>query len=293
MAVPTFTMRQLLEAGVHFGHNTRRWNPKMEPFIFGVRNGIHIIDLQQTVPMLYAALNAARAVASEGGRVLFVGTKRAASEIVAESARKCGQYYVNQRWLGGMLTNWTTISQSIKTLRELEEQLSGESALGLTKKETLQLTRKRDKLEMALGGIKEMGGRPDLVVVIDTNKEDIAIKEAKKLGIPVVGVCDTNSDPADIDIPIPGNDDAMRAIQLYCDLFAGAVIDGLQQDMAAAGIDIGEAEAPPAETVVAEAPAAAAPVVEAVAAEPAVAAAEAAPVAAAEAPAETPAEPTA
>jgi small subunit ribosomal protein S2 len=286
-------MRQLLEAGVHFGHNTRRWNPKMEPFIFGVRNGIHIIDLQQTVPMLYAALNAARAVASEGGRVLFVGTKRAASEIVAESARKCGQYYVNQRWLGGMLTNWTTISQSIKTLRELEEQLSGESALGLTKKETLQLTRKRDKLEMALGGIKEMGGRPDLVVVIDTNKEDIAIKEAKKLGIPVVGVCDTNSDPADIDIPIPGNDDAMRAIQLYCDLFAGAVIDGLQQDMAAAGIDIGEAEAPPAETVVAEAPAAAAPVVEAVASEPAVAAAEAAPVAAAEAPAETPAEPTA
>jgi small subunit ribosomal protein S2 len=295
MAVPTFTMRQLLEAGVHFGHNTRRWNPKMEPFIFGVRNGIHIIDLQQSVPMLYAALNAARAVASEGGRVLFVGTKRAASEIVAESARKCGQYYVNQRWLGGMLTNWTTISQSIKTLRELEEQLSGESALGLTKKETLQLTRKRDKLEMALGGIKEMGGRPDLVVVIDTNKEDIAIKEAKKLGIPVVGVCDTNSDPSDIDMPIPGNDDAMRAIQLYCDLFAGAVIDGLQQDMAAAGIDIGEAEAPPVE-VVAEAPAAEAPAAESapaaeVAAEPAVAAAEVAPAAAA--PAEAPAEPTA
>lgn len=277
MAVPTFTMRQLLEAGVHFGHNTRRWNPKMEPFIFGVRNGIHIIDLQQSVPMLYAALNAARNVASEGGRVLFVGTKRAASDIVADAARKCGQYYVNQRWLGGMLTNWTTISQSIKTLRELEEQLSGESALGLTKKETLQLTRKRDKLEMALGGIKEMGGRPDLVVIIDTNKEDIAIKEAKKLGIPVVGVCDTNSDPSDIDMPIPGNDDAMRAIQLYCDLFAGAVIDGLQQDMAAAGIDIGAAEAPPVEAVVAEAPA------EEAAAEPAVAAAEAAP---AEAPAE-------
>ncbi len=283
MAVPTFTMRQLLEAGVHFGHNTRRWNPKMEPFIFGVRNGIHIIDLQQSVPMLYAALNAARSVASEGGRVLFVGTKRAASDIVAESARKCGQYYVNQRWLGGMLTNWTTISQSIKTLKELEEQLSGESALGLTKKETLQLTRKRDKLEMALGGIKEMGGRPDLVVIIDTNKEDIAIKEAKKLGIPVVGVCDTNSDPSDIDMPIPGNDDAMRAIHLYCDLFAGAVIDGLQQDMAAAGVDIGEAEAPPAEAAVAEEPAAEAAV------EPAVAAAEAAP--AAEAPAEVPAEP--
>ena len=279
MAVPTFTMRQLLEAGVHFGHHTRRWNPKMEPFIFGVRNGIHIIDLQQTVPMLYAALNAARSVASEGGRVLFVGTKRAASDIVAESARKCGQYYVNQRWLGGMLTNWTTISQSIKTLRELDEQLADEAALGLTKKEQLNLTRRRDKLEMALGGIKEMGGRPDLVVVIDTNKEDIAIKEAKKLGIPVVGVVDSNSNPTDIDMPIPGNDDAMRAIQLYCDLFAGAVIDGLQQDMAAAGVDIGAAEAPPVEAAVAEAPAEA----------PAEAAAEAAPEAPAEAASETPA----
>ena len=279
MAVPTFTMRQLLEAGVHFGHNTRRWNPKMEPFIFGVRNGIHIIDLQQTVPMLYAAVNAARSVASEGGRVLFVGTKRAASDIVAESARKCGQYYVNQRWLGGMLTNWTTISQSIKTLRELDEQLADEAALGLTKKEQLNLTRRRDKLEMALGGIKEMGGRPDLVVVIDTNKEDIAIKEAKKLGIPVVGVVDSNSNPTDIDMPIPGNDDAMRAIQLYCDLFAGAVIDGLQQDMAAAGVDIGAAEAPPVEAAVAEAPAEA----------PAEAAAEAAPEAPAEAAPETPA----
>ncbi|MEL0144482.1 MAG: 30S ribosomal protein S2, partial [Alphaproteobacteria bacterium] len=230
MAVPTFTMRQLLEAGVHFGHNTRRWNPKMEQYIFGVRNGIHIIDLQQTVPMLYAALNAARDVASNGGRVLFVGTKRAASDIVAESARKCGQYYVNQRWLGGMLTNWKTISNSIKTLKDLEEQLSGDATKGLTKKELLNLTRQRDKLEMALGGIKEMGGRPDLIVVIDTNKEDLAIKEAKKLGIPVVGVVDSNSNPINIDMPIPGNDDAMRAIQLYCDLFAGAVIDGLQQD---------------------------------------------------------------
>ncbi|MFB0923608.1 MAG: 30S ribosomal protein S2 [Alphaproteobacteria bacterium] len=280
MAVPTFTMRQLLEAGVHFGHNTRRWNPKMGPFIFGVRNGIHIIDLQQTVPMLYTALNAARTVASDGGRVLFVGTKRAASDIVAESARKCGQYYVNQRWLGGMLTNWKTISQSIKTLKELEEQLSGEALEGLTKKETLQLTRQRDKLEMALGGIKEMGGRPDLVVIIDTNKEDIAIKEAKKLGIPVVGVVDSNSNPTDIDMPIPGNDDAMRAIQLYCDLFAGAVIDGLQQDMAAAGVDVGAAEAPPEEALDQAAPEAVAAVAaaeavaeEAVAAEPAVEAA--------------------
>jgi len=250
-------MRQLLEAGVHFGHNTRRWNPKMAPFIFGVRNGIHIIDLQQTVPMLYTALNAARSVASEGGRVLFVGTKRAASDIIAESARKCGQYYVNQRWLGGMLTNWKTISQSIKTLKDLEDQLSGESLAGLTKKETLQLTRQRDKLEMALGGIKEMGGRPDLVVIIDTNKEDIAIKEAKKLGIPVVGVVDSNSNPTDIDMPIPGNDDAMRAIQLYCDLFAGAVIDGMQQDMAASGVDIGAAEAPPVEVLDQAAPEAA------------------------------------
>jgi small subunit ribosomal protein S2 len=249
MAVPTFTMRQLLEAGVHFGHNTRRWNPKMEPFIFGARNGVHILDLQQTVPMLYAALNAVREVASNGGRVLFVGTKRAASDIVAESARKCGQYYVNQRWLGGMLTNWKTISQSIKTLRELDEQLSGEEVQGLTKKELLNLTRRRDKLEMALGGIKEMGGRPDLVVIIDTNKEDIAIAEAKKLGIPVIGVVDSNSDPSSVDMPVPGNDDAMRAIQLYCDLFAGAVIDGLQQDLAAAGIDIGASETPPAENV--------------------------------------------
>ena len=249
MAIPTFTMRQLLEAGVHFGHNTRRWNPKMAPFIFGVRNGIHIIDLQQTVPMLYTALNAARGVASEGGRVLFVGTKRAASDIIAESARKCGQYYVNQRWLGGMLTNWKTISQSIKTLKELDEQLSGDEIAGLTKKELLNLTRQRDKLEMALGGIKEMGGRPDIVVIIDTNKEDIAVKEARKLGIPVVGVVDSNSNPTDIDMPIPGNDDAMRAIQLYCDLFAGAVIDGLQQDMAAAGVDVGAAEAPPEEAL--------------------------------------------
>jgi small subunit ribosomal protein S2 len=268
-------MRQLLEAGVHFGHNTRRWNPKMGPFIFGVRNGIHIIDLQQTVPMLYTALNAARSVASEGGRVLFVGTKRAASDIVAESARKCGQYYVNQRWLGGMLTNWKTISQSIKTLKELDEKLSGEALEGLTKKETLQLTRQRDKLEMALGGIKEMGGRPDLVVIIDTNKEDIAIKEAKKLGIPVVGVVDSNSNPTDIDMPIPGNDDAMRAIQLYCDLFAGAVIDGLQQDMAAAGVDVGAAEAPPVEALDQAAPEAA--VAEAVAVEPAPEAEAAAP----------------
>ncbi|MFB3102852.1 MAG: 30S ribosomal protein S2 [Alphaproteobacteria bacterium] len=244
MAVPTFTMRQLLEAGVHFGHHTRRWNPKMAQYIFGIRNKVHIIDLQQTVPMLYAALNTTRDVAAGGGRVLFVGTKRAASEIIAESAKKCGQYYVNHRWLGGMLTNWKTISHSIKTLRDLETHLSSEESGGLTKKELLNLTRQRNKLDMALGGIKEMGGRPDLLVVIDTNKEEIAISEAKKLGIPIAAVVDSNSNPDNIDFPIPGNDDAMRAIQLYCDLFAGAVLDGLQQELATSGVDIGAAEAP-------------------------------------------------
>ena len=249
MAVPTFTMRQLLEAGVHFGHHTRRWNPKMAPFIFGIRNGIHIIDLQQTVPMLYAALQQARDVVAGGGRVLFVGTKRAASEIVAGSAEKCGQYYVNHRWLGGMLTNWKTISQSIKTLRDLEDQLNSEEAGGLTKKELLKLTRRRNKLQNALGGIKEMGGRPDLLIVVDTNKEDIAVHEAKKLSIPVIGIVDSNSDPEGINYPVPGNDDAMRAIQIYCDLFADAVIDGLQAELASTGADIGEAEAPPAEAV--------------------------------------------
>ncbi len=262
MAVPTFTMRQLLEAGVHFGHHTRRWNPKMEQYIFGTRNKVHIIDLQQTVPMLYAALNTIRDVAAGGGRVLFVGTKRAASDIVAESAKKCGQYYVNHRWLGGMLTNWKTISLSIKTLRDLDDALSSEESGGLTKKELLNLTRQRNKLELALGGIKEMGGRPDMLVVIDTNKEDIAIREANKLGIPIAAVVDSNSNPDDITLPIPGNDDAMRAIQLYCDLFAGAVLDGLQQEMASSGVDTGAAEKPPAvnlEAVAAAEEAAAAP----------------------------------
>ncbi len=252
MAVPTFTMRQLLEAGVHFGHNTRRWNPKMEQFIFGSRNKIHIIDLQQTVPMLYAALNTTRDIAAGGGRVLFVGTKRAACEIVAESAKKCGQYYVNHRWLGGMLTNWKTISNSIKTLRELENRLNSDESKGLTKKELLNLTRQRDKLDLALGGIKEMGGRPDMLVVIDTNKEEIAISEAKKLGIPIAAVVDSNSNPQFIDYPIPGNDDAMRAIQLYCDLFSAAVLDGLQQELTSSGVDVGEDISPPAEIVVEE-----------------------------------------
>jgi small subunit ribosomal protein S2 len=239
MAMPSFSMRQLLEAGVHFGHHTRRWNPKMAPFIFGVRNNVHILDLEQSVPMLHRALQAARDVVAGGGRVLFVGTKRQASEKVAEAAKRCGQYYVNHRWLGGMLTNWKTISNSIKRLRDLDEQLDA-GGVGLTKKEQLQLTRERDKLERALGGIKEMGGRPDILFIIDTNKEDIAVAEATKLGIPVIAVVDSNSDPEGITYPIPGNDDALRAIALYLDLLADSVLDGLQQEMAAAGVDIGE-----------------------------------------------------
>ncbi|MGZ9035392.1 MAG: 30S ribosomal protein S2 [Rhodospirillales bacterium] len=243
MALPTFTMRQLLESGVHFGHSTRRWNPRMEPYLFGVRNGIHIIDLEQTSPLLYQALNAIRDVVAGGGRVLFVGTKRQAGEKVAESARRCGQYFVNHRWLGGMMTNWRTISLSIKRLRELETRL-GEENMGLTKKELLRLTRERDKLERALGGIKDMGGLPDILFVIDTNRESIAVAEAKKLNIPVVAVIDSNSDPRGIDFPIPGNDDALRAISLYCDLVVDAVLDGIQAEMSAAGVDLGGLEEP-------------------------------------------------
>ncbi|PCJ76572.1 MAG: 30S ribosomal protein S2 [Dehalococcoidia bacterium] len=238
MALPEFTMRQLLEAGVHFGHQTRRWNPKMGPFIFGVRNSVHILDLQQTVPMFHQALTALRDVAAGGGRVLFVGTKRQASEPIAEAARRSGQYFVNHRWLGGMMTNWKAVSGSIKTLIALEEHLADEN-LGLTKKEVLQLTRRRDKLDRALGGIKDMGGVPDILVVIDTNKEDIAVMEARKLGIPIVAVVDSNCDPELITYPIPGNDDAIRAVNFYCDLFARAIIDGLQQELADSGADIG------------------------------------------------------
>ena len=241
MALPEFTMRQLLEAGVHFGHQTRRWNPKMRPYLFGVRNGVHVIDLEQTVPLLHQALVSLRAAAAGGGRILFVGTKRQASKPIAETARRCGQYYVNHRWLGGMLTNWKAISGSIKTLAELEETLADETA-GLTKKELLQLVRRRNKLELALGGIRDMGGVPDMLVVIDTNKEDIAILEARKLGLPVVAIIDSNCDPDFVTHPIPGNDDAIRAINLYCDLFARAVIDGLQEELAASGADVGAAE---------------------------------------------------
>ncbi len=253
MAMPTFTMRQLLEAGVHFGHTTRRWNPRMRPYIFGERNGVHIIDLEQTVPLLQRALEAVREVAASGGRVLFVGTKRQATEIIAQAATRCGQYYVNHRWLGGMLTNWKTISNSIKRLRDLEEQLASDETQGLTKKELLRLQRERDKLNRALGGIKEMGGLPDILFVIDTNKEAIAVHEAQKLGIPVVAVLDSNSDPEGITYPIPGNDDAMRAINLYCELVSNAVLDGLQEELMGSGVDVGEAEAPPPEPALAQA----------------------------------------
>lgn len=243
MSLPTFTMRQLLESGVHFGHSTRRWNPKMAPFLYGARNGVHVINLEYTVPLLHRGLVAVRDVVAAGGRVLIVGTKRQASERVADAARRCGQYYVNHRWLGGMMTNWRTISNSIKRLRELDGRLT-EGVQGLTKKETLVMTRERDKLERALGGIKEMGGLPDILFVIDTNKEAIAVAEANKLNIPVVAILDSNSDPHGITFPIPGNDDALRAISLYCDLVVDAVLDGIQQEMVAAGVDIGASEEP-------------------------------------------------
>ncbi len=248
MALPVFSMRQLLEAGVHFGHTTRRWNPKMSPYIYGKRNGVHILDLEQTVPLLHQALVFVRDVVAGGGRVLFVGTKRQASERITESAKRCGQYYVNHRWLGGMLTNWKTISQSIKRLRELENQLEGED-LGLTKKEMLKLTREHDKLERALGGIKEMGGLPDVLFIVDTNKEHIAVAEAKVLGIPVVAVLDSNSDPEGITHPIPGNDDAVRAIAMYCELVSASVLDGIQAELSKSGGDVGEAEEGPVESL--------------------------------------------
>jgi small subunit ribosomal protein S2 len=248
MAVPEFTMRQLLEAGVHFGHQTHRWNPKMKPFIYGSRNGIHIIDLAQTVPLLHQALLAVTETVAKGGRVLFVGTKRAAAEQIAESAKRSAQYYVNSRWLGGMLTNWKTISNSIKSLRTIDDTLAKEST-GLTKREMLSLTRDKEKLDKALGGIKDMGGIPDLLFVIDTNKEQLAIKEANRLGIPVIAIIDTNSDPAGVTYPIPGNDDAGRAVALYCDLMSRACIEGISLAQTGHGVDIGAAEAPVSEDI--------------------------------------------
>jgi small subunit ribosomal protein S2 len=248
MSLPDFSMRQLLEAGAHFGHQSHRWNPKMSPYIFGARNNIHIIDLAQTVPLLHQALKAVSDTVAKGGRVLFVGTKRQASDAIAEAARRSAQYYINARWLGGMLTNWKTISGSISRLRKLDEMLAT-GAVGLTKKERLMLSRERDKLEKALGGIKDMGGVPDLVFVIDTNKEQLAIKEANRLKIPVAAILDTNCDPDGIAYPVPGNDDAGRAIQLYCDLIARAAIDGISRSQGALGVDLGAAETPVAETL--------------------------------------------
>ena len=263
MALPEFTMRQLLEAGAHFGHQTHRWNPKMDRYIFGSRSNIHIIDLSQSMPLLHQALIKVREVAAAGGRVLFVGTKRQAADPVAIAAKRCAQYYVNHRWLGGTLTNWRTISLSIARLRELEGLLDTEGGQGRTKKELLQLTREREKLELSLGGIKDMGGIPDLMFVIDTNKEAIAIQEARKLNIPVVAILDTNCDPDGVAFPVPGNDDAARALQLYCDLVADSVLDGLAAGQASLGVDLGAAIAP-VEPVLAKA------VVEPVEAEPVV-----------------------
>lgn len=245
MALPAFNMRQLLEAGVHFGHQAHRWNPKMAPFIFGARNNIHIIDLTQTVPLLHQALVKISDTVASGGRVLFVATKRQASEAIAGSAERSAQYFMNHRWLGGTLTNWKTVSQSIRRLRQLDDILA--QPAGRTKKEILSIQRERDKLDKSLGGIKDMGGVPDLLFVIDTNKENIAIKEARKLGIPIIAIVDTNCDPDGIDFPIPGNDDAGRAITLYCDLVQRAALDGLERSQSSSGVDIGASEAPPAE----------------------------------------------
>ncbi|MBV7393280.1 30S ribosomal protein S2 [Mameliella sediminis] len=252
MALPEFTMRQLLEAGVHFGHQTQRWNPRMGEFIYGARNGIHIMDLTQTVPMLDAALNAIRDCVAKGGRVLFVGTKRQAAQPIAEAAEKCAQYYMNHRWLGGTLTNWQTVSQSINRLREIDEKMEG-GAEGLTKKERLNMERDQTKLQASLGGIREMGGVPDMLFVIDVKKEALAVAEANKLGIPVVAIVDTNCSPDGVDYIIPGNDDAARAIALYCDLVSRAALDGMTGQMEAAGVDLGALEDAPAEELLAEA----------------------------------------
>ena len=272
MALPDFSLRQLLEAGVHFGHQTQRWNPRMGEYIYGDRNGIHIIDLTQTVPLLDAALNAVRETVAKGGRILFVGTKRQAQTPIREAAEKSAQFFMNHRWLGGTLTNWQTVSKSIKRLKDIDEKLA-EGAEGLTKKERLGLERDQGKLQATLGGIREMGGRPDILFVIDVNTEDLAVAEAKKLGIPVVAVVDTNCSPDGVDYIIPGNDDASRAISLFCDLAARAALDGMSAQLGAAGVDIGAMEEAPAEEAVSEAapaketPAKAAPAKEAQAAE--------------------------
>ncbi len=263
MAAPVVSMQQLIEAGAHFGHQTHRWNPRMKPYIFGARNGIHILDLSQTVPLFARALDFVDATVRAGGKVLFVGTKRQAQEPIAQAARACGQHYVNHRWLGGMLTNWKTVSQRIKYMKALEEQLSGDTA-GLTKKEVLNLTRKRDKLELSLGGIRDMGGIPDVMFVIDANKEELAIKEANVLGIPVVAILDSNVSPDGIAFPVPANDDASRAVRLYCEAIASAATKGHRDGVVDSGVDIGAMDVAPVEDVVAEeaAPAAEEPTME-------------------------------
>ena len=242
MSSPTFTMRQLLEAGVHFGHHTRRWNPKMEPYIFGKRNSIHIINLEKTVPMLHEALEAVQAIAKHGGKFLFVGTKRSASDLIAQAATNCGQYYVNHRWLGGMLTNWETVSKSIKKLKNLEERITSGEINSLTKKEILNIERQKEKLDLTLGGIKNMNGIPDALFIIDINKEAIAVLEANNLNIPVIAICDTNTNPSGVNYPIPGNDDALRAISLYCDLVAASVLKGMESNLEDSGVDIGSSQ---------------------------------------------------
>jgi small subunit ribosomal protein S2 len=269
MALPEFSLRQLLEAGVHFGHQTHRWNPRMGPYIYGDRNGIHILDLTQTVPMLDAALNAMRECVAKGGRILFVGTKRQAQSAIKDAAERSAQHYMNHRWLGGTLTNWKTVSNSISRLKQLDEMMGSGEVEGFTKKERLNLDRELAKLQASLGGIREMGGVPDMLFVIDTNKEDLAVAEAKKLGIPVVAILDSNSNPTGVDYPIPGNDDAARAISLYCDLAARAVIDGMTSQLGAAGFDLGELEEVPGEEALEADPGAAEepPAEEAVAAE--------------------------
>ncbi|MBO7097031.1 MAG: 30S ribosomal protein S2 [Alphaproteobacteria bacterium] len=248
MSLPTFTMRQLVEAGAHFGHHARRWNPKMASYIYGKKDNIHIIDLQKTYPMLYTALNAAREVAANGGKILFVATKKQAQDVVKENALRCGQYYVNYRWLGGMLTNWKTVHKSIMRLAKLNEMFEKGETEGYTKKEILNLKKEQEKLALSLNGIMNMGGQPDMLFVIDTPKESLAIKEAKKLGIPVVGIVDTNADPTEVDFPVPGNDDAIRAITLYCELMSAAIVDGMASEMAAQGVKVeAEADEQPAE----------------------------------------------
>ena len=253
MTLPTFTLRQMVEAGVHFGHHARRWNPQMAPYIYGKKDNIHIIDLQKTYPMLYAAMNAAREVAANGGKVLFVGTKKQAQDIIKESAERCGQYYVNYRWLGGMMTNWKTVHKSINRLVKLNEMEEKNAYEGYTKKEMLNLKHEQEKLAQVLDGIKNMGGQPDMIFVIDTPKEALAIKEAKKLGIPVIGICDTNSNPNEVDYPVPGNDDAIRAISFYCDMISSAILDGMASEIAAQGVKVEEAEAAVAEAKAEEA----------------------------------------